>query len=171
MATHHITADLVRSLLDYDAETGVLRWRVSRGRASAGKIAGCVNKDGYLGISIKQTSLVVHRVIWLHVHGAWPTYQIDHINGNKLDNRLVNLRDVPPDINSQNRTVAHTDSKSGILGVRWHPRDKRWIAQISAHGKWHHLGMFLTAEEAQAAYLDAKQRLHPGDRRNIVAPC
>ena len=161
MAADHITADLVRSLLDYDADTGLLRWRVSRGSVQAGAIAGSPNKDGYLGLSIKRTTVLAHRVIWLHVHGVWPTRQIDHINGDRRDNRLVNLRDVAPAVNSQNLTDAHVDSYSGILGVHWHSRDKRWIAQLGAYGKRHHLGTFRTAEEAHAAYLKAKATLHP----------
>ena len=170
MGIHHITAELVRSLLDYDADTGVLRWRISRGRRKVGAVAGTVNKDGYMGISLNATTLVAHRVIWLHVHGTWPKYQIDHINGNKCDNRLSNLRDVPPALNSQNQTKAHKDSKSGILGVRWHPRDKRWIAQLKVGKRHHHLGMFRTAQEAHDAYLAAKGRFHPGDRRHVMTP-
>jgi len=171
MGIHHITAELVRSLLDYDANTGVLRWRISRGRSKTGAIAGTVNKDGYIGISINATTLVAHRVIWLHVHGTWPEYQIDHINGNKSDNRISNLRDVPPAINSQNRTKSHKDSKSGILGVYWHSRDKRWIAQIDVGKRSHHIGTFRTEQEARDAYLAAKAQFHPGDIRNLMTNC
>ena len=171
MGIHHITAELVRSLLDYDADTGVLRRRISRGRTKAGAIAGTLNKDGYMGVTINATTLVAHRVIWLHVHGTWPEYQIDHINGNKCDNRISNLRDVPPAMNSQNRTKPYKNNKSGILGVRWHSRDKCWIAEINVGTRSHHIGIFCTAQEARDAYLAAKAQLHPGDIRNVMTNC
>ncbi len=168
MGIHHITAELVQLLLDYDANTGILRWRISRGRSKSGAIAGSVKKNGYIGISINATTLLAHRAIWLYVHGTWPKYQIDHINGNKCDNRISNLRDVLPAINSQNLTKPHKDSKSGILGVCWKSRDKRWIAEINIDKRSHHIGMFRTAQEARDAYLAAKAQLHPGDRRNVM---
>lgn len=103
---------------------------------------------------------LVHRLVWLHVHGEFPLNQIDHINGNGCDNRIENLRDVTPSTNSQNKRVARTDNKCGSLGVSI--ERNKFVAQIKSGCLKIKIGRFNTIEEASNAYLKAKRELHEG---------
>lgn len=93
--------------------------------------------------------------------GAWPTHEIDHINGKRTDNRTVNLRDVPRLVNQQNVRRAHRDSKLGVLGVT---PDRRggFRAQITINKRLHFIGYFDTIEEAHSAYVAKKREVHEG---------
>lgn len=159
-----LTAERLRELLAYDPGTGTFTWRVrSARRIKVGDAAGCDNGYGYLRIRIDGVEHKAHRLAWLYVNGLWPVSQIDHINGLRDDNRIGNLRDVSQSVNSQNlRSATAQNKSSGLLGVSWHKRDSRWVAQINIDGKKHHLGYFNTAELAYAAYLEAKREFHAG---------
>jgi hypothetical protein len=101
-----------------------------------------------------------HRAAWLYVHGKWPNGQIDHINGDRSDNRISNLRDVSHSVNQQNVHRPRRDNASGFLGVT---RQKNlWTSQVTVSGKTLHLGLFKTPEEAASAYLEAKRKHHTG---------
>ena len=164
-----ITVETLRRLLDYEPDTGIFCWRIQPSRSvKAGAVAGSVNGDGYRYITVNRKAFAAHRLAWLYTHGVWPDHQIDHINGYKTDNRIANLRDVSGTVNMQNQTRSPKNSTSGYRGVRWDKRDKRWRATIKVNRKCHHIGYFKTAEEAHAAYLAAKLRLHPGDIRNLA---
>lgn len=165
MADDSLTAERVREVFDYDDETGLLRWRVSpAGRIKVGTAAGRKkpDRDGHLRVFVDGRGYFTHRLVWLHVHGVWPSGHIDHIDGNGANNRIGNLRDVTPAVNAQNQRAGHRDSASGILGVHYAKRFGRWTARIWASGRMHHLGGYDTADEAAAAYLAAKRRLHDG---------
>lgn len=149
-------------LFDYDPETGIFVRKVAVCNAKVGRETGSVNTGGHLGFRIDKKMYLAHRLAWLYVHGAWPTGQIDHINGIPTDNRIDNLRDVSRSINSQNLHAARRDNKVGMLGVCWRGSSKKFIAQIQVGGKVRHLGMFKTAEDAHQAYLQAKRQHHPG---------
>jgi hypothetical protein len=95
-------------------------------------------------------------------HGAWPSGDIDHINGQKTDNRIENLRDVTRTINSENRRGSNTNTATGYLGVSVHARSGKYRARIRAKGRLISLGLFLLPEEAHAAYISAKRDLHFG---------
>ena len=154
-----ITQELIVGLANYNADTGVLSWKKTRGGRFAGVSVGCVNKDGYLQTAINKKSVMVHRLIWLYVHGDMPKCQIDHINGIKTDNRLENLREADPVQNGQNRQRGQKNNKSGLLGVS--RLGKKWRASISVSGKQVYLGSFDTPEKAHAVYLEAKRIHHP----------
>lgn len=159
----NVTQARVRELFDYDAERGVLVWRISQGnRAKVGVVAGSKRKDGRCRVCVDGTQYLAYRVIWLHEHGAWPTGDIDHINGDCTDNRVENLRDVPAQLNAENRHRARADQKSGKLAGAYHSDGGRWKAKIVTNGKAIHLGCFDTEQAAHAAYVEAKRRLHPG---------
>ena len=157
------TFDEVSELLAYDATTGRLTWRVSRCNVKAGSAAGTSCKDGYVRIRILGTSYGAHRVCWLLAHGQWPTHDVDHINGDRADNRLLNLRDVPRGINLQNQRRATSQNKSSrLLGAHYFKPANLWRSRIVVRGVSHDLGYFKTSVEAQEAYVAAKRRLHEG---------
>lgn len=159
-----LTAARLRELLDYSATTGVFRWRVATsGKREVGGVAGCQERSGYLKIGVDGKLYFAHRLAWLHHYGEWPDPAIDHINGIRTDNRIVNLRAVGPDINSQNRRSANRGNTSGLLGVSWSNHHGKWIAQILAKGRKVMLGAFENRGDAYAAYLTAKNELHPGN--------
>ena len=154
-----LTAERVRELLHYDPETGVFLWRVRYQRVKIGDVAGCLHPDGYIRITISRRRFYSHRLAWLHVYGEWPTAEVDHINGSRSDNRLANLRAASHSENQHNRRKKQANNRSGFLGV-WPYRGK-FRASIKFDGKPLHLGTFPTPEEAHAAYVAAKRRLHP----------
>lgn len=154
-----ITAEQLRELLDYDPESGRFTWRVALPGQKAGSPAGCLDSYGYVVIRIDGANRKAHRLAWLIAYGEWPDDQIDHINGDRSDNRIANLRSLTNQGNQQNRRTAHRGNSSGLLGVS--PKRGKWRAQIKVDGKKRHLGLFDTPEAAHAAYLEAKRKLHP----------
>jgi hypothetical protein len=155
-----LTADRVRDVLAYDPETGRFTWRVRRACFAAGSLAGWKTPCGYRYISVDMEVCVAHRLAWLHTHGTWPKGVVDHINGDRADNRIVNLRDVSYAVNAQNRRLAQKNNRSGLLGVV--KCRGRWRAAIGINGARTWLGTFDTAQEAHEAYLAAKRQMHDG---------
>jgi hypothetical protein len=162
-----LTAARLRSLIDYDPVTGEFRWKPRMGRSGSwcnvDRQAGSVSKQtGYRTVRLDKKLYQAHRLAWLYVHGEWPSHDIDHINGERLDNRIVNLRDVPNVINRQNMRRARKDSSTGHLGVVADTRRGKFEARIKVDGVARHLGYFSSPEEAHATYVGAKRSLHPG---------
>ena len=155
-----LTADRVRELLDYNHETGEFRWRKDNGKARRGCVAGH-NHRGYVIIGICGRRIGAHRLAWLYVHGRFPQLQIDHINCNPSDNRISNLREANAQQNNHNKHKASSNSRSGVLGVYWRGDRNKWRAGIRVNREKIWLGYFVNKEDAQAAYLEAKRRLHP----------
>lgn len=153
-----LTHERLLEVLDYDPETGVLTWRVSRGTARRGSAASHVGAEGYLRVRVDGRLYSGHRLVWLHVHGVWPD-QIDHINGVRTDNRICNLREVTPAQNMQNKGQ-YRSNRSGCRGVSWHKKSGKWVAQITVDGKKHHLGLRSSLEDAQQLYLEARRRMN-----------
>lgn len=157
----HITAQQVRDLLIYDQETGQFAWRVDRYRTTkAGSPAGHANKRGRVTIWVNNSNLEAGRVAWLYMTGSWPTGEIDHINGDSLDNRFSNLRDVDHKTNMENRRSKSRNNRSGYLGVCKYKN--RYLANVVVNYKRILVGRFDSPEEAHKAYLEAKRRLHDG---------
>lgn len=154
-----LTAERLRELLSYDPETGLFRWRVSRGRAKAGMSTGYVNNEGYSLIGIDQRLHKAHRLAWLYVHGVWPTDQLDHINNIRHDNRIANLREATNAENGQNR-VKRVDNTTSKTGVCWYIKYNCWQARITVMGKRIHLGYFAKWEDAVDARTKAKSEHH-----------
>jgi HNH endonuclease len=160
MAKADLTAARLRELLNYNPDTGRFVWLVTKARqANAGDAAGSPN-HGYIAIGCDGDLRFAHRLAWLYMHGVWPTGRIDHINGDKTDNRICNLREVSHSVNLQNQRRAMKNNKLGLLGVRAYAGKFR--AQIKANGQNIHLGYYLTPEAAHSAYIEAKRRLHTG---------
>lgn len=160
MSKPRVTADRLRQLLAYEQETGIFRCVRARAQLRAGDIAGSRNVNGYWYIGVDRRYYTAHRLAWLFMTGDWPPGDIDHIDGNPLNNRWANLRQVTEHANLQNQRRAHRNSRSGLLGVS--PFGKRWQSRIRVAGRDRHIGTFDTAEQAHLAYLNAKRVHHPG---------
>jgi len=154
-----LTQDYLKSLLNYDPDTGEFTWLVDRVHAKAGERAGLVKHDGYVRIRINNRAHSAHRLAWLYEYGVFPKNGIDHINGDRADNRISNLRAANQAENMQNLAM-YKSNKSGFMGVYFHKRNKKYQATIKAYGKQKHLGYFDTAESAFEAYKEAKRALH-----------
>jgi len=152
-------ADIAR--LSYDAESGLLRWKIDGGSPRAGHVAGWPERSSYIRVMLSQKSYMAHRLAWYITHGKWPKNQLDHINGVRGDNRISNLREANHSENQQNKHVPPSSNSSGILGVSYLKKDRRWRADIKVDGKSTALGTFGTAQQAREAYLEAKAKLHP----------
>lgn len=112
-----INSNELRALLTYDKDTGVFRRNTSSGGQEIGSIAGTISKYGYIRIRIKNKAYFAHRLAWLYEYGVWPENEIDHINGEKSDNRLINLREASRSGNNHNKNIKN--SASGVKGVSW----------------------------------------------------
>lgn len=174
--THDI--DSLRELLNYNPENGELIWRErprslfvsERGFRTwnaryAGKVAG-TSFDGYYLISIFKRQFLAHRLAWAIYHGEWPKNDIDHINGVRSDNRIVNLRSVTRSENRKNSAL-HGRNTSGVSGVDWFTPASLWRARINVDSKSIHLGYFKTKNEAIASRKKAEvdYNYHPNHGR------
>lgn len=156
----------LKSLFDYEPDSGRLVWKVTR-RSRGGKIApgveaGSLSAAGYLELKVSGFRTYVHRVAWAIYYGTWPRGNIDHKDGNKVNNAIANLRDCPQRINNENQRKRRSDNTSGFSGVMWRTDKKRWCVVIQVNGKRFRRGGYSTPEEAHEAYLKAKRELHEG---------
>ena len=150
----NLTAKRLREVLNYNSETGVFTAKIHAARRRRGEIAGCRKRPSWW-ISVDGTRYQAHRLAWLYVYGKWPLNEIDHINGNKVDNRINNLRDVTKSINLHNKKAANSQNKLGLRGVS--PYEKNYLATVNVNNKRIYSKSFKTPEEAHAAYLKIKQ--------------
>lgn len=159
--TDSISIERLRELFSYDPLTGVLTRRISVSNGRAGVSAGTANKRGHMVVSVDRHLLYVHRIGWALHTGMWPTFEVDHRDADPTNNRWTNLRDVPHAVNIQNRrqpNVAHIGQR--LLGA--FKDGDRFYSKIGVDGRRHWLGTFGTEEQAHAAYVEAKRRLHEG---------
>lgn len=159
------TLEELKELLSVDTATGTITWRGARnsrgGIAKPGAEAGWRTNGGYRTVTVRQRDIKAHRLVWLFAHGRWPDGQIDHINGDRSDNRIENLRDVTPAQNNQNHHGLRPDNTSGVKGVYWDKRRSKWCVQISANRKHIHVGQFDSKEDAAHAAAVARTKYHP----------
>lgn len=167
MQRKELTAERLRYLLDYDPGTGMFTRRVAQcNKVKVGQVfGGSPNNYGYLRITVDSVAYLAHRLAWLHVHGAWPPKQMDHVNGVRHDNRVANLRAATNSQNRQNLSVHSTQARSGLLGAHWSEAEQRWRSSIQVDGERLVLGFFDTAEEAHQAYMLAKSDIHDFNAR------
>lgn len=170
-----ITQELLKELLHYDPSTGVFTWKhrnekyfdsnryykVWNTRYSNTK-AGSISASGnngtalYIKITVLYKKCFSHRLAWLYVYGVFPK-SIDHINGNGLDNRIINLRDVPQNINNKN-TKLPSSNTSGSMGVYWNKVRNKWVAGIQVDGKGYNLGGYESIDDAKKARKEAEKK-------------
>lgn len=150
----------IRDVLHYNPDTGIFVWvkRKSR-RDCLGKRAGGKSLDGYTYIVVRGRKYRAHRLAWLYMTGDWPPHQIDHINGDRADNRFANLRPATHEQNQANSKKPVTNT-SGFKGVHWKAGHKKWVASIHINGRPKYLGARDTAAEAHELYRAAAIKLH-----------
>ncbi len=154
------TPETLRKLLSYNCETGQLIWKKTNSpRALAGSVAGCLSKHtGYVLVRVNKKLMRAHRVVWMMIYNEVPS-EIDHIDGNRSNNRIENLRILSRSENNQNRGV-QKNNISGFTGVSFDSSRSKWVAKIQLNGKTTHLGRFGSLDDAKQAYADAKQKMH-----------
>jgi hypothetical protein len=164
-----LTQERLKCLLSYDPETGIFRHLRSGHGVRKGDIAGssCDGKvSSYWSMHIEGMRFYAHRLAWFYVHGEWPD-QIDHIDRNKRNNSILNLRVSTCSQNQINTIKISKPNKHGFRGVHFRPnRKKRYVAKITVNGKNSYLGCFDTAEEAHLAYVEAAEK-HFGEFADI----
>lgn len=183
-----LTAQQLRQLLRYDPETGILYWNVRepgwfedgkrsaewRARnwnsAFAGKPAGYIAPHGYNLVQLPGRMECAHRIAWVMTHGEWPEF-VDHIDGDRANNRLANLRSVSRSENARNKAKS-SGNKSGVTGVSWYSGISKWVAEIGHNKKTIRLGRYECFDDAVAARKQAevKYGYHENHGRALTTP-
>lgn len=147
-------------VLKYDPETGIFTWleKISA-KVVVGQVAGGLNAAGYLSTRIFGKFYYLHRLAWFYMTGEWPD-RIDHVDGNRADNRISNLRVATQSQNILNSKLSKNNT-SGFKGATWHKGAGRWAAQATVDGEHIHLGLFDLVEDAHAAYVRAITHVYP----------
>jgi len=171
MKIKNIDVDLVKNKLDYNPDTGILKWKNCNNKLLNGRIAGSKRKTGYIFIVLNFEIVLAHRVAWCSYYGKNPNGLIDHINGDTHDNRISNLREVDNSTNMKNATI-YSKNTSGVSGVSMIKKTKRFEARIQSNGVSEYLGVFATVELAKEARLKAEKRLgfHENHGRKKLPP-
>lgn len=167
-----MTYEEANELIAYDPNTGALTWknRMGRwGRIPAGSPATSTDSKGYLYVHIGTKNYRAHRVAWLLHYGHWPDKDIDHVNRNRVDNRIVNLRGATRYEQLQNQKK-RADNTTGFTGVS-ETRNGTYAVSVWHRGKKHYVGTFKELDEAREKYMDKKRELHSffRDDQNVEA--
>lgn len=149
----------VRELLTYDHKAGTLVWNQSRGTRKKGAAAGWQHSTGYWYVRIDGRDYKLHRIVWLHYYGTEPKDLLDHIDRDKSNNKIRNLREATHAENQQNKRV-YKNNRSGHKGVSWNVAERKWRVRIQIAGVNRLVGLYRTLDEAVAARKQAEQRLH-----------
>ena len=153
----------LREMLSYSKETGEFVWVKKIANAKVGERAGSVASTGYRIINPSKFTgpILEHRLAWYFHYGVFPSKAIDHINRNRLDNRICNLREASAEENSQNICKPNKNNASGVRGVI-QIKSGSFLARIYTSEKTHFVGIFKSLDEAGSAYMKAKLDLHKG---------
>lgn len=159
-----LTQESLKEALNYNPETGIFTWRSIKPKSNRkiGDYAGTIMPNGYLRVGIDKKYYFLHRIAMLYVNGIMPIdFEVDHINGIRDDNRISNLRLVTSNGNRQNQRIAHSNNKSGLLGVSFVASKNKFKARIAVDGITINLGYFADKQDAHLAYLRKKIEVHP----------
>ncbi len=166
--------DTFKTILEYNKNNGTFTWKtklrehfnsdtgmkIANSRCE-GKLAGTIEKpSGYHCVRLLGKQYKIYRLVWLFEHGNWPDKDIDHIDGNKNNNHISNLREASHAENMQNIIKAQKNNKTGFLGVTKCKITGSYISQIGINGKTKRIGCFKTPEDAHEAYVNEKRLLH-----------
>jgi len=161
--------EALKEHFDYNPDTGIIIWKKkpSNRRIKIGEAVGRDNGGGYLQTRYKKGFYLCSRLAYYIYYGVDPLEkQVDHINGNSLDNRIKNLRLATVRQNSFNQSLSKRNT-SGVTGVRWVKRDKKWVAYIRFNGKQTHLGYFANKEDAIQTRIEAEKKYF-GEFRRLI---
>ena len=155
-----LTVERLRSLLAYDPETGIFTRLVRTSNTTrVGDVAGSLTPKGYQMIGIDWRSYQAHRLAWLYVYGEWPASELDHVDGNRANNSIGNLRLASRKENCFNQGKRQHNT-SGFKGVSWHHGIGKWRARIAVENGRRHLGYFDSPDAAGRAYEAAATKYH-----------
>lgn len=149
-----ITKERVLQCLTYDRTTGSFFWKETRRGVRIGEKAGYTSKNGYIFIRIDGNLYRSHRLVWLVENGKFPDLEIDHIDGNRSNNYIYNLREVSKIENQKNQGI-RIDNISGHSGIMWYKKGQKWHVQITHDGVKYHIGYFDKIEDAIKARMEA----------------
>lgn len=153
MKNQKIELTYLRSVISYDEKTGKVFWKkLTSPRIKIGNEAGSKYANGYTYLHLNNTVFMMHRIIWFYYYGEWPESEIDHINGERSDNRICNLRLVTRRQNMQNKKR----NREGLPSGAWFNKEQnRWLSGFGAENKFFHLGSFDNQKDALQAYSNA----------------
>lgn len=158
-----ITQELVRYLFNY--ENGILTWKNPTSKKfKPGNVAGKMDKD-YSRVKVNRRMYLIHRLVYLYHHGNLPKY-IDHIDGNPLNNKIENLRECTLSQNVHNSKLCKINT-SGVKGVSWNKRNKKWVVCINSQNKRKHIGYFDDFELAELVAIEVREKYHRGFARHV----
>jgi len=156
MLTNIISQNRLKKTLKYDPESGLFTWLTSTSnRVKVGQSAGTKHSMGYRSIKVDGRIYLAHRLAWFYVYGAWPK-EIDHIDHNKTNNKIKNLRDTCHTDNMRNQKLRSTNN-SGVMGVTWDKDRGKWQCRIRFNNKTIHIGRFYNIQDAIDARCKAEK--------------
>ena len=149
----------LKEFLDYNPHTGIFTWKKRRPRITVGQEAGAANGAGYRCIQLNRKKYLSHRLAYYMYHAVDPSEkQVDHINCNKEDDRIKNLRLATNQENQRNMSSLRRNNTSGKTGVSWCKRSQRWRSSIAVDRKKICLGFFIDKEDAIQARIEAEKK-------------
>lgn len=149
-----LTQERLQQVVYYDPETGIMYRYL---KSIEDRPIGSDHGEGYLRARVDGKRYLIHRLAFLYMTGRWPNNQIDHIDGNRLNNKWANLREASNQNNSKNQRIPSSNT-SNTIGVYWHGREKKWRAQIVVNGHLKYLGSFQDLEEAVKSRKEAEEK-------------
>lgn len=151
--------EALTSALDYDPSTGTFTWkRPLASNCVIGREAGYITSYGYRQIQFNGKQYKAHRLAWFITFGTWPDL-IDHIDMDKANNAIANLREATTSENSRNQSTGNRNS-SGVRCVHWHSTKKRWVVKVTRDGREHYGGSFTDLHDAKLASEKLRRELH-----------
>lgn len=166
MIKKELTQEYLYNILNYNKDTGIFTWNKRNNKSFNtnfyNKEAGTIGNHGYLAIKVLNKMYLAHRLAWFYIYRLWPDNDIDHINNNRLDNRIINLREATRKENQQNLKKCYSTNKStGLLGSSFNKKREKYESHITINYIKYSLGFFDTAEDAHNVYLQVKREKHP----------
>jgi hypothetical protein len=155
-----ITQKRLHELFEYREDGNLIRKINVSSNARKGDIIGTIHNRGYMTVLVDQKSYLVHRLIFLYYHGYLTEgLQIDHIDGNRQNNRIENLREVTGSQNNMNSKI-RSNNTSGVKGVWWSKEKRKWRSMVKVNHKEIFLGYYTSLEEAAAVVKEAREKYH-----------
>jgi hypothetical protein len=154
-----LTQKRLKEVLKYYPSLGIFRWRTTGSGRKKDENAGCKDSHGYIRIRIDGKLYGANRLVWLYVHGYFPEHGIDHIDRNRSNNKIKNLREVTQQCNMRN-IGNRIDNASGVKGVHWNKSRNKWMAQICINEKRKYLGIYKKFSEAVMARYKKEKELN-----------